>query len=329
MQKLNWHIGNVEIANPIVIAPMAGVSNCAFRSICKEFDAGLIYSEMISDKALFYHNVKTVDMCKVEQGEHPITLQLFGSDIESMVLAAQYLDKHSDCDIIDINMGCPVQKVVKNNCGSALMKDEVHSIKLVEAIVKAVKKPVSVKMRIGWDDDHINCVSLARQLEKVGVSCLAIHARTRKQMYEGKARWEIIGEVKRAVSIPVIGNGDISSVQDLLAMKEITNCDAFMIGRAIVGNPFLIKEALYALENEGKQLIINDGEKLELLLTHTKRLIKLKNEVVACKEMRGLAGSYVKGFRHANQLKNAFAKISTYKELETIISEYLHTEELA
>ncbi|MEG0736531.1 MAG: tRNA-dihydrouridine synthase family protein, partial [Longicatena sp.] len=185
MPKNSWKIGPIEIPNQVVIAPMAGISNPAFRVICKEFGAGLIYTEMVSDKALYYDNEKTIGMTNVEESEHPLTMQIFGHDIETMVFAAKLLDQKTDCDIIDINMGCPVTKIIKSNAGSALMKDIEHAIAMTKAVVESVSKPVTVKMRIGWDMDQINCVELAKGLEAVGVAGIAVHGRTRKQMYEG------------------------------------------------------------------------------------------------------------------------------------------------
>lgn len=244
-------IGKKKISSDIVVAPMAGISNDAFRQLCFEFGAGLVYSEMISDKAICYNNQRTMDMLKMSDDFHPVSLQLFGSDIGSMVYAARILDRNTNCDFIDINMGCPVNKVAKTGSGSALMKHEDETVIIIKQIIENVSKPVTVKMRLGWDIQHMNYLSLAKKLEEVGVSAIALHARTRSQMYEGHSDWSHIKILKDNLDIPVIGNGDVKSVDDYLKMKNLTGCDAVMIGRAVVGNPFLIKEINNY--NEGKK----------------------------------------------------------------------------
>lgn len=333
MQNNSWKIGNVVIPNQVVVAPMAGISNPAFRVICKEFGAGLIYTEMVSDKALFYQNVKTLGMTKVEDCEHPLTMQIFGHDIESMVYAAKLLDKDTECDIIDINMGCPVTKIIKSNAGSALMKDVDHAVELAKAVVEAVEKPVTVKMRIGWDLDSANCVELAKRLEAVGVSALAVHGRTRNQMYEGHADWSYIKQVKNAVSIPVMGNGDVRSVEDAKRMLEETGCDAVMIGRAVLGDPWLIKEVAQYLETGTVIENVSYEEKFAMARKHAKRLCDLKGEKVGMREMRGHAAWYVKGLAGSHQAKDQLTKVDTYEQMDQILnaySEYLnglkHTE---
>ncbi len=322
MQNNTWKIRDVEIPNRVVVAPMAGISNPAFRVICKQFGAGLIYTEMVSDKALYYDNEKTIGMTNVEKEEHPLAMQIFGHDIETMVYAAKLLDEKTNCDIIDINMGCPVNKIVKSNAGSALMKDIDHAIKMTKAVVESVKKPVTVKMRIGWDLDHITCVELAKGLESVGVSAIAVHGRTRVQMYEGKADWSYIKAVKDAVSIPVIGNGDIRSPQDAKRMLEETGCDAVMIGRGVLGDPWLIKEVATYLETKEELPEVSVEEKFTMARLHAKRLCDLKGEKVGMREMRGHAAWYVKGLPKSHHLKDQLTKINTYEELENILDTY-------
>ena len=322
MQHKDWKIGEVVIPNRIVIAPMAGISNPAFRVICKEFGAGLIYTEMVSDKALYYDNEKTIGMTDVEENEHPLTMQIFGHDIETMVFAAKLLDTKTDCDIIDINMGCPVNKIIKSQAGSALMKDVDHAVAMSKAVVEAVKKPVTVKMRAGWDLDQITCVELAKGLETVGVKALAVHGRTRKQMYEGHADWSYIKMVKDAVSIPVMGNGDIKSGMDAKRMMEETGCDAVMIGRGVLGDPWLIKEVVHYLDTGETLPSAGMEEKFAMAKLHATRLCHLKGEYIGIREMRGHAAWYVKGLPGSHRLKEALSKMETYEEMLSILEAY-------
>ena len=317
-----WKIRDVEIPNRIVIAPMAGISNSAFRSICKKFGAGLICAEMVSDKALFYDNVKTLSMTQVLDEEHPMSMQIFGHDIDSMVYAAKLLDTQTNCDIIDINMGCPVTKVIKSNAGSALMKDVTHAKQLVKAIVEAVQKPVTVKMRAGWDIHSINAVELAKAVEEAGASAICVHGRTRSQMYEGKADYSIIKQVKQAVNIPVIGNGDITSVEAMQKMLDETGCDAIMIGRGVLGNPWLIKQCASYLENGNLQESFTFEEKFTLAKEHAQKLCSLKGEHVGIREMRGHATWYIKGLPMSHQVKDALSKMESFAEMEQILKSY-------
>ena len=311
-------IGNVNLKNPLIIAPMAGISNSAFRDLCIEFGAGLVCCEMVSDKAIYYKNEKTAKMLEVGNA-HPVSLQIFGSDIDTMGYAAKYISENTDCDIIDINMGCPVNKVIKTGAGSALMKDEELAVKIVETVLKNTNKPVTVKMRLGFDFSHINYLSLAKKLENTGIKAITLHGRTRSQMYEGKADWESIKNLKNSISIPVIGNGDIRTLDDYIKYRDYA--DALMVGRGIVGNPFLIKE-VNDYENGKGINKISFEEKFEMCLKHTSKLIDLKGEMIAIREMRGLAPHYITGLYNSTTFKQRMSKMETYDDLKKILDEY-------
>ncbi len=314
-------IGNVQIESPLIVGPMAGISNAAFRELCYEFGAGLTVSEMISDKAVFYKNQKTWDMLKVDERYHPVALQLFGSDIETMVYAARVMDTQTDCDIIDINMGCPVNKVIKTGAGSAMMLNEEKTVKTVEEIVKNVEKPVTVKMRLGYDKAHMNYLSLAKGLEKAGVKAIALHARTRTQMYEGKADWSHIRILKENLSIPVIGNGDVKTVEDFVRMREECGVDGVMAARGLVGNPFLIREVNNYLSGK-EDYEVSLEERFEYCLSHARKLIALKGEITGMREMRGLAPHYLSGLPNSARFRGMMNGIDTYDELKNILAEY-------
>ena len=310
------------------MAPMAGITNIAFRKIIKEFGAGLVVSEMVSDKALCYGNKKTIEMLNVDENEHPMSIQIFGGDVDSMVKAAKFVDENSNCDIIDINMGCPVQKVLKAHAGSYLLQHPSLVYDIVKNVVEVVNKPVTVKIRIGYDFHSINCVEIAQLIEKAGASAIAVHGRTRSQMYEGHADWSYIAEVKKAVSIPVIGNGDVRTPQDAKRMLDETGCDAVMVGRAALGNPWVIKQMVAYVENG---VLLEDpsiDDKIDQCLNHAKRLLIVEGERNAIRQMRGHAPWYMKGLKSASQMKNYLSKIETYQELETALEAYriyLHT----
>ena len=261
-------------------------------------------------------------MTQVNEDEHPLTMQLFGHDIESMVQAAVFIDTQTDCDILDINMGCPVNKIVKSDAGSALMKDPEHAAEIVREIVKHVQKPVTVKMRAGWDKDSVNAVEFALMMQDAGASALAVHGRTRKQMYEGKADWRIIKAVKDAVSIPVMGNGDVTSPQLAKQMLDETGVDAVMIGRGILGDPWLIRQTAHYLQT-GELLGDSDiDEKFELARQHAQSLIVLKGENVGMKEMRGHASWYMKGLKYSHRVKDCISQMTTYEEFVIILENY-------
>ena len=319
-----FKIGNVEIKNRVVLAPMAGVCNSAFRRIIKEMGAGLLYAEMVSDKALVYNNEKTKDMLYMTEDERPISQQIFGSDKESFVEAAKIIEESMHPDIIDINMGCPVPKVaVKSQAGSALLKDPDKIYEIVKAVKEAVNVPVTVKIRSGWDKNSINAVLVAKTCEKAGASAIAVHPRTRSQGYSGKADWNIIKEVKEAVNIPVIGNGDILSAKDAKKMIDETGCDAVMIGRGTLGNPYLIKQVVRYLEDG---VLLKDEspiERMETCLKHFNYLIKIKPEKVATLEMRTHASWYLKGLPGGVNVKKRLYELKTKEEFINTITEYM------
>ncbi|MGN1371259.1 MAG: tRNA dihydrouridine synthase DusB [Candidatus Coprovivens sp.] len=318
-----WKIGNVEIKNQIVLAPMAGISNTSYRKIIKEMGAGLIYAEMVSDKALMYSNEKTFNLLKMDEKERPITQQIFGSDIDSFVKAAKIVEEKMHPDIIDINMGCPVPKVaIRAQAGSALLKNPEKIYEIVKSVVEAVSVPVTVKIRSGWDEKHINAVEVAKICERAGAKAIAIHARTRSQGYSGKADWNIIKEVKKAVSIPVIGNGDVTSPELAKKMLDTTGCDAVMIGRGVLGNPWLIKECVSYLENGTKIEPVSFIEKVEMMKRHYKLLLEDKSEKAALLEIRSFIIWYLKGMPKSKEIKNLICQSKTSEEMFNIIEEY-------
>lgn len=321
-----WKIGNVEIKNKIVFAPMAGVSNISFRTIIKEMGAGLIYTEMVSTMGITYDSKKTIKLLQINENERPISIQIFGEDIDAFIKAAKFIDKNIKPDIIDINMGCPVPKIaIKSQAGSSLLKNPDKIYEIVKAVVSSVSCPVTVKIRSGWDENSINAVEVAKIIEKAGASAICVHPRTRSQGYSGISNWKIIRDVKENVSIPVIGNGDIHTVYDAERMLKETKCDAVMIGRETLGNPWIIKECVEYIENSK---IINKPtnlEKLEMLKKHFELLERYENEKTALLEIRMHALWYIKGMIGNKEIKNKIVASSTKEEFFNIIEEYKQT----
>lgn len=314
-----FQIGDIVMDNRVVLAPMAGICNSAFRLTVKEFGAGLVYAEMISDKAINFRNEKTLSMLYIDERENPLTLQIFGGDKENLVQAAKYVDKHTTADIIDINMGCPVNKIIKCEAGAKWLLDPNKIYEMVAAVVDAVDKPVSVKMRIGWDEDHVFAVENAQAAERAGVSAIAMHGRTRMQMYEGRANWDVLAEVKKNINIPFIANGDVETPQDAKRILEHTGADAVMIGRAALGDPWMIYQTVKYLETG--ELIPEPSvkEKMEICLLHYDRLKGLKGEIVALREMRKHASWYLKGIRGNGKIRMAINETNNDKDFRLLL----------
>ena len=316
-------IGNVEAPNNVVLAPMAGVCNPAFRLIAKEFGCGLVCAEMVSDKAILHGNERTMEMLYVDDREKPLSLQIFGGDKETLVGAAKHVDQYTNADIIDINMGCPVPKVTKCDAGARWLLDPDKIEEMVSAVVEAVEKPVTVKMRIGWDAEHIYAVRNAQAVERAGGKAVSVHGRTREQLYTGTANWDIIRDVKQAVSIPVIGNGDVLTPEDAERLLNHTGCDGVMIGRGALGNPWMLYRTVQYLTTGELPPDPTPEEKIEIALLHMDRLIALKGERTAVKEMRKHLAWYLKGLPNTARVKDAVMEETTRERMAQILTDYV------
>lgn len=314
-------IGNVTLDNNLILAPMAGVTDLPFRVLCKEQGAGLICMEMVSAKGIYYNNKNTESLLAIDEREHPVSLQLFGSDPEIMSEMAKRIE-HRPFDILDINMGCPVPKVVNNGDGSALMKNPLLAGEIIEKTAKAIKKPLTVKIRKGFDDAHVNAVEMAHIAEESGAAAIAVHGRTREQYYSGKADWEIIRKVKEAVKIPVIGNGDIFTPQDAYRMQQETGCDGLMIARGAQGNPWIFAQINHFLETGEKLPKPSPKEMVEMVLRHAKMQIAFKGEFTGMREMRKHAAWYTGGYKHASRLRSLLNEVETYEQLEELLETF-------
>lgn len=323
MQDQTWQIGNIKIPNRVVVAPMAGITNAAFRVTVKEFGAGLVVCEMISDQGIHFRNKKTLEMLYIDENEHPLSVQIFGGNKDSLVEAAQFVAANTTADIIDINMGCPVNKVIKAEAGAKWLLDPNKVHEMVSAVTSAVDIPVTVKMRIGWDDEHVFAVENAKAAEAGGAAAIAMHGRTRVQMYEGKANWDILKEVKKNISIPFMGNGDVKTPQDAKRMLDEVGADGVMIGRAALGNPWMIhRTERYLATGE----LIDEPtpvEKIETAKVHLQRLVDLKGEMVAAREFRQHAAYYLKGISRAAKTKVAINQAEDQAMIVTILDDFI------
>ncbi len=314
-------LGNLNIEMPVALGPMAGVSDLPFRRLCKEQGCGLLYTEMVSAKALYYGNKNTAPLLKTGEWEHPVAVQLFGSEPELIAQMAKKLED-GPYDIIDFNMGCPVPKVVNNKEGSAIMKDPAQARAILEALVKAVKKPVTVKIRKGWNEQSVNAVEIAKIAEEAGVAAIAVHGRTREQYYAGKADWSIIKQVKEAVSIPVIGNGDIVDAESALRMRRETGCDGVMVARAARGNPWIFREISAAWNNEPIPERPDFEEVTEMILRHAEMQTKEFGEHMGILQMRKQVAWYTAGYPHSAQLRREVNAVETMADLKSLLTRY-------
>ena len=312
-------IGSVTLPNNLILAPMAGVTDLPFRLLCKEQGAGLLCMEMVSAKAIMYKNKNTQELLKIDERELPVSLQLFGSDPDIISKIAHEIEERP-FDILDINMGCPVPKIVNNGEGSALMKNPKLAGEIIEKTVRAIQKPVTVKIRKGFDDDHINAVEMAKIAEASGAAAIAVHGRTREQFYSGKADWDIIRQVKEAVSIPVIGNGDLLTAEDVIAMYEQTGCDGFMIARGAQGNPWIFRQILHYFQTGEHLEKPVFKEVAEMMLRHARMMLEFKGEYTGIREIRKHGAWYTAGYPNSAKLRVMINEVETYNELEELLS---------
>ncbi|MGR3742262.1 tRNA dihydrouridine synthase DusB [Companilactobacillus sp. DQM5] len=320
---MEWKIGDITIPNQVVVAPMAGITNASFRLTAREFGAGLVVCEMISDRGIIYRNKKTLNMLFVDPKEHPVSIQVFGGTKETLVQAAQFVAENTEADIIDINMGCPVNKIVKTDAGAKWLLDPDKVYEMVDAVTNAVDKPVTVKMRTGWDEDHILAVENALAAEKAGAAALAMHGRTRKQMYTGYADWDILHQVAQEITIPFMGNGDIKTPEDAKVMIEEVGADAVMVGRAALGNLWRLDAMNHYLETGELISEPTPSEKIQTAKLQLDRLIELKGEHTAVPEFRQQAAYYLKGIPRAARVRASVMKVDTKKEVFDILDDFI------